>query len=193
MAEQSPPRVILVSGPNGAGKSTTATALVRDGLGIKDYVNVDTIARGLSAFASEEVAFEAGRIMLKWLDDLAAHRADFAFETTLAGRAFAPWIAKLRESGYEFHLFYLWLRSADEAIDRVRQRVRQGCHSIPEEVIRRRYEGGLRNFFRLYSPIADHWAFYDNSLPPGPRLVASGKLSESPKVLDPRVWSLVAR
>ena len=80
------PNVIIISGPNGAGKSTLAPYLLRDTFGILEYVNADTIAEGLSAFAAETVAMEAGRVMLKQLKTLALQQKDFAFETTLSSR-----------------------------------------------------------------------------------------------------------
>jgi predicted ABC-type ATPase len=57
-----------------------------------EFVNADEIAHGLSAFRPESVAPQAGRIMLERLRVLAKHRVDFAFETTLASRSFAPWL-----------------------------------------------------------------------------------------------------
>src|SRR4051794_14192279 len=94
--------LVVIAGPNGAGKSTTAQKTVHDRLGIVHYVNADTLARGLSAFASESMAIKAGRIMLEHLHDLAKERIDFGFETTLAGKAFAPWIKELKTKGYYF-------------------------------------------------------------------------------------------
>ncbi len=167
------PDLVVIAGPNGAGKSTAAPLLVGERLGIKEFVNADVIAAGLSAFASERVAVEAGRLMLRRLDELAAAGADFAFETTLASRSFAPWIARLkRERGYRFHLYFLWLPAAEMAVARVEGRVRAGGHSVPPDNIRRRYARGLRNFFDLYSPIADSWDMHENtSLPP--KLIAA--------------------
>ena len=78
------PDVVIIAGPNGAGKSTLAPALLRDTLHIFEYVNADTIAQGLSAFAPEDASFEAGRVMLGRLRNLAADGKDFSFETTLA-------------------------------------------------------------------------------------------------------------
>ncbi len=105
--------------------------------------------------------------MLKRLNELADDGADFAFETTLASRSFAPWIARLRrERGYRFHLAFLWIPSAEMAVQRVSGRVRHGGHSVPAGDIRRRYERGLANFFKLYSPIADSWEMHDNSTRP---------------------------
>ncbi len=95
--------------------------------------------------------------MLSRLRDLAKEKRNFAFETTLAGRSLAPWLARLIDDGYEFHLVYLWLPSADLAVARVADRVRMGGHHVPEETIRRRYRAGLRNFFRLYMQLATLW------------------------------------
>lgn len=157
------PDVIVIAGPNGAGKSTLAPALLRDGFGIVEYVNADTIAQGLSAFAPETAAIEAGRVMLKRLDELANGKKTFAFETTLATRFYSKWLPQLKEAGYNVHVIFLWLNSAELAIARVAERVRKGGHNIPTETIRRRYDRGLENFFKLYRPIADSWQFIDAS------------------------------
>src|SRR5260370_25539595 len=138
MGEQSPP-VIVIAGPNGAGKSTAAPVLLPNTLGVLQFVNADVIAHGLSAFQSEAVAMQAGRIMLQRLEELAANRMNFAFETTLSSRTFAPWIGKLRASGYSFVLLFLLLPDPEMAITRVLERVRQGGHNVPEDTIRRRY------------------------------------------------------
>jgi len=121
------------------------------------------IAAGLSAFSPEKAAIQAGRTMLERMRFLAGEQENFAFETTLASRSFAPWIADLKKTGYLFHLAFLLLNSADLAVSRVLERVKMGGHSVPEETIRRRYVVGLKNFFGLYMPIADSWQMYDNS------------------------------
>jgi predicted ABC-type ATPase len=181
------PTVVLIGGPNGAGKSTLAPVLLRDTAGIVEFVNADTIAHGLSAFRPEAVAFDAGRLMLERLKDLARRGEDFAFESTLATRSYAPWIAGLRDRGYTFRLFFLWLRSPDLAVERVRERVRLGGHDVPEDVIRRRYKAGLRNLHALYRPLADRWWVYDNSEPGEMPLVAAGH-SDTVTVGRPDVW-----
>jgi len=130
------PNVIVIAGPNGSGKSTAAPALLRDYLGITEFVNADVIAQGLSAFGSENVSIQAGRIMLNRLKELASEKADFAFETTLAARSYASWLTKLQQAGYRAHLIYLWLPSAELAIARVANRVQRGGHDIPEDVVR---------------------------------------------------------
>jgi Uncharacterized protein conserved in bacteria len=166
------PKIVVMAGPNGAGKSTTAPMMLREALAVEEFVNADAIAAGLSGFAPERVAFTAGRAMLCRLHELAAERRDFAFETTLASRSFAPWLGKLRASGYRFELIYLWLPHAELAIERVAERVRRGGHDVPTDVIQRRYDKGLANFFDLYRCLADFWMMIDNSNPSDPNPIA---------------------
>ncbi|MDR1520831.1 MAG: zeta toxin family protein [Planctomycetota bacterium] len=157
------PHIVILAGPNGAGKSTIAPVLLRDTFAVAEFVNADAIAQGLSAFAPERVALEAGKIMLRRLRELTDRRSDFAFETTLASRSFAPWLAGLRESGYRVHLMFLTLPDADFAVNRVATRIMLGGHAIDETVIRRRFSAGLKNLFRLYLPVVSSWKIFDNS------------------------------
>jgi predicted ABC-type ATPase len=182
------PSVVILAGPNGAGKSTAAPALLHGALGVDEFVNADVIASGLSAFDPEGAAIAAGRVMLARIRELASQRVNFAFETTLASRSFAPWLRQLVASGYSAHLVFLWLPSADFAVDRVAERVRTGGHNVPPETVRRRYAAGLRNFFQLYQPLVSGWVLYDSS-GPVPRPVAEGLASHPPTVYDRDVWA----
>jgi predicted ABC-type ATPase len=186
------PRVVVLGGPNGAGKSTAALRLLKGALGVTEFVNADLIAQGLSGFAPERVAMAAGRIMLARLKELAARREDFAFETTMASRTFLPWLASLAASGYEVHLIFLWLPSADAAVARVAERVRQGGHSVPEATIRRRYVSGLANFLSSYRGLADTWRVIDNSKGGRPRVVAAGQGWDTKEVRDEGTWRRIA-
>ena len=185
------PQVVIIAGANGAGKSTLAPVLLRDTFGLLEYVNADPIALGLSAFDSASMSVEAGRIVVARLRDLAKRRKSFAFETTLASRFYAPWVKRLRESGYKFHLVFLWLNSIELAIERVDERVRSGGHSIPDEVVRRRYDRGITNFFRLYQPLADTWVTYDNSGSGTPLLVSAGGENIPLRVIRPDTWGML--
>jgi predicted ABC-type ATPase len=187
------PHLILLAGPNGAGKSTAAPALLAGTLGVTEFVNADVIAQGLSAFQPESRALEAGRIMLQRLRSLADQRLDFSFETTLASRSFAPWIADLLQRGYAFHLVFLWLPNPEMALTRVLERVRQGGHDVPPETVQRRYHAGLQNFFRLYRPLATTWHFYENSDATGPRLLAAGSGAREEVIGDPAQWNEIVR
>jgi predicted ABC-type ATPase len=100
------PSVIVLAGSNGAGKTTASGGIIQETLGVAEFVNADVIAKGLSGFAPESAALQAGRVMLERLSELAEGWTSFAFETTLASRSFAPWIKKLKEDDYCFHLFF---------------------------------------------------------------------------------------
>jgi predicted ABC-type ATPase len=187
------PTVVVLAGPNGAGKTTAALTLLRETLGVVEFVNADTIAQGLAAFSPELVALEAGAIMLARMKELGLQRRSFAFETTLASRSLAPWLAELTRSGYEFHLVFLWLPSVEFALDRVADRVRMGGHNVPKETVRRRYHAGLMNFFSLYRPLAAKWRMYDNSNVDNLRLIALGKRSCDKQIFDEIIWRKIEK
>jgi predicted ABC-type ATPase len=186
------PHLIVIAGPNGAGKSTTAPCLLKGTLKVTEFVNADLIAQGLSGFKPESTVFHAGRVMLERIHYLAKKRIDFAFETTLASRTFAPWIADLRKTGYDFCLVFLWLPNEDLAVARVAERVRMGGHNLPDETIRRRYHAGIRNFFKLYRPLADTWFFYDNSAEE-PRAIAYYDQKHGLVVNNSVVWHNIVK
>jgi predicted ABC-type ATPase len=183
------PLVVLLAGPNGAGKSTSAARLLKGALAVEEFVNADTIAQGLSAYRPDAAAVAAGRVMLERLRFLASTRRDFAFETTLAGLGHGQWLRQLRSAGYRSHLVFLALPSAALAVARVAARVQQGGHGVPEHVVRRRYEAGLRNLFASYIPAVDDWQVYDNSDLSGPRLIASGGAGTRPVIVAPDAWN----
>lgn len=155
-------KVIVIAGPNGAGKTTFAREFLPNEAGCPVFVNADLIAAGLAPFAPETAALQAGRLMLRQLARHFAAHESFAFETTLAGRGYLGHIRAWQAAGYRVKLIFLQLDSPEEAIARVAQRVRQGGHDIPQGVIRRRFAAGRANFERLYAPLVDAWALYDN-------------------------------
>ena len=157
------PRIIIIAGPNGAGKTTFALEFLPQEAGCPVFVNADLIAAGLSPFAPERAAIQAGRLMLDAIAQHVARRESFAFETTLSGRAYARQIPQWRQLGYHVELFFLSLPSADVAKQRVAERVRQGGHDIPEATIRRRFTSGRRLFAEMYQPLVDKWVLYDNA------------------------------
>jgi predicted ABC-type ATPase len=87
-------------------------------------------------------------------------------------------------------LFFVWVPSAEVSIQRVRERVAQGGHGIPEDTIRRRYQRGLENFFHLYQPLTDGWEFYDNDNPKEPKLIAMGN-GTMELVTDDLLWEKI--
>lgn len=156
------PQAIIIAGPNGAGKTTFAREFLPVEARCPVFVNADLIAAGLSPFAPEVAAIKAGRIMLAEIDDHVVHGRNFALETTLSGRIYAGKIRHWRTLGYRVSLFFLQLPRADMAIERVRLRVSQGGHNIPDEVVKRRFDAGLFHLAHTYQPIVDAWFLYDN-------------------------------
>lgn len=157
------PRVIIIAGPNGAGKTTFAREFLPNEAGCPIFVNADLIAAGLAPFAPETAAIRAGRLMLEEMARHFAAQESFAFETTLSGRGYLRLIEQWQRTGYRVKLIFLQLASPEEAIARVAQRVAQGGHHVPENVIRRRFAAGLTNFQNLYAPKVDAWVLYDNA------------------------------
>jgi predicted ABC-type ATPase len=153
----------IMAGCNGAGKTTASFTILPDVLHCKEFVNADEIARGLSPFQPERVAVEAGRIMLKRIDELLLAKENFAFETTLSTRGYTNKIANAREAGYHVVLLFFWLESVALAQERVAIRVAEGGHYIAPDVIERRYLRGIKNLFELYLPLVDEALIFDNS------------------------------
>jgi predicted ABC-type ATPase len=180
------PRVVIFAGPNGAGKSTHADAILA-ALHMDTFVNADYIARGLSGRKTDLVAFEAGRIMLKRLHQLGDAGVDFAFESTLSSRTFAPFLRTLKTQGYVVAIYYFSLTNTQLAVRRVKLRVSMGGHDVPSDVVKRRFGRSLRNFFTLYAPLADEWTLFDNSSSPQALTVAA-KSADKLTVTETKTW-----
>lgn len=156
-------RILIIAGPNGAGKTTFAREYLPNEADCPIFVNADLIAEGLSPFQPGSMAIRAGRLMLGQINDHARKGESFAFETTLSGRGYARLIPHWQGQGYQVKLFFLCLPTPEMAITRVKQRVREGGHDVPETIIRRRFLSGWQNFENIYRDLADEWVLYDNS------------------------------
>ena len=153
----------IIAGCNGAGKTTASFTILLDTLDCKEFVNADEIAKGLSPFQPETVSFEAGRIMLNRINELLNKGTSFSFETTLSTKSYRSFILKAKEQGYKVTLLYFWLQTIELAKERVKTRVLEGGHNIPEDVIERRYNRGIANLFDIYFDIVDALLIFDNS------------------------------
>lgn len=156
-------RILIIAGPNGAGKTTFAMEFLPKEADCPIFVNADLIAAGLNPFRPELAALRAGRVMLNELHEHARRGLTFAVETTLSSLCFSRWIPRWQQQGYLVRLFFLRLPTAETAIARVEQRVREGGHNVPERVIRRRFHAGSRNLASVYADLVDGAAVYDNS------------------------------
>jgi len=186
------PNAYIIAGPNGVGKTTFAREFLPNYADCKNFINADLIAQGMSPFSPETAAFHAGRIMLGEIDLFAKRGADFGFETTLSGRSHLHSIRQLKNKGYAAHFFFLWVPSVDLALSRVRARVSEGGHNVPEAVVRRRFSRSIRNFFIHYRRLADSWSLFDNS-GATPIVIAFEKQGEA-HIMEREIYNeLVAR
>ena len=156
-------KLYVIAGCNGAGKTTASYTILPEILDCTEFVNADEIAKGLSPFQPENAGIEAGRLMLKRINKLLASGESFAFETTLSTRSYVHLLDRAKQWRYQLTRLFFWLASEELAISRVETRVKEGGHHIPEDVIRRRYKSGLKNFFNLFLAKFDNWLFVNNS------------------------------
>jgi predicted ABC-type ATPase len=154
----------IIAGCNGAGKTTASYTILPEIIACKEFVNADEIAKGLSPFQPDKVAFEAGRIMLNRINDLLKSNESFAFETTLSTLSYKTKILEAQQNGYTTTLLFFWLQNVELAKERVKIRVSEGGHNIEPEIIERRYFRGIVNLFDIYLPIVDGALIFDNSL-----------------------------
>lgn len=176
-------KLYVISGCNGAGKTTASFTILPEILNCKEFVNADEIAKGLSPFQPEKVSFEAGRIMIKRINELLEADQTFAFETTLATKSYRSKIIKAKKQNYNVTLLFFWLENVDLAIERVRTRVLEGGHHIDTNVIKRRYLNGIKNLFEIYLDIADEVLIFDNSFGI-PELIAEKSFGTEMKILS---------
>ena len=182
--------IYIIAGPNGAGKTTASYTVLPEMLDCNEFVNADEIARGLSPFQPDKAAIDAGRIMLNRIRDLIRLKIDFAFETTLSTKSYVKTIQSAKENGFTVTLVFFWLNSVNLAKERVRARVAEGGHNIPEDVILRRYKSGIKNFLHLYLPIIDNWMVIDNSQTPF-QLVAEGNEDKEIQIYNSSIWNQI--
>lgn len=157
------PKLYIIAGCNGAGKTTASINILPEVLDCQEFVNADEIAYQINPENREAAAMEAGRRMLTRIEELITQEMTFAIETTLATKSYKNLVHKAKSKGYEVVLLYFWLDSPGMAQWRVKQRVREGGHNIPSDVIERRYWRGLHNLFHLFMPIVNDWSVYDNN------------------------------
>jgi predicted ABC-type ATPase len=175
--------IYIIAGCNGAGKTSASFTILPEIIECREFVNADEIAKGISPFQPEKVAVEAGRIMLKRVNELLASNESFAFETTLSSRTYKSKIEEAKKQGYTATLIFLWLKSIDLAKQRVETRVADGGHNIKPDVIERSYIRGIKNLFDIYMPVV-HGAFiFDNSLGI-PEIIAQKTLEFELEVID---------
>ena len=182
------PNMYIIAGPNGAGKTTASYTLLPTMLNCINFVNADEIARGLSPFSPSTVDVQAARIMLQRIDELLALKEDFAIETTLATRSYVGLVKRAQAIGYNVHLLFFCLESPEQAIQRVAQRVKEGGHNVPTDIIRRRFQLGIANLVNLFIPICDNVLVFNNTRTPA-QLIARKENNNNIEFVDIQMWN----
>jgi predicted ABC-type ATPase len=184
-------QLYVIAGPNGAGKTTATFTMLPGVLDWPEFVNADEIARGISPFHPERLGLQAGRLMLLRIHELLERGESFAFETTLSSKSYGPFIQNAQKQGYSVTLLFFYLKSPEIAIERVSLRVREGGHFIPDDVVRRRYESGLRNLFGIFIHAVDSWFVINNSQCDY-NVIARGQNGRT-TVVDEITWSQITK
>ncbi len=156
--------VIVVAGPNGSGKTTFAAEYLRDSE-VSEYISADAIAARLVSIPEDmgRVKIQAGRLFMQEIQGLIEAEKDFVVEVTLAGKGFARIIAQLKRAGYTVAIVFIFLKSAETCVDRVRNRVSAGGHHVPTEDVVRRFYRSKHNFWYTYRNLVDRWSLFYNS------------------------------
>lgn len=183
--------VYIIAGPNGSGKTTFAKKFLPDYAKCPNFVNADLIAQGLSPFSPRAAAIKAGRLLLERIRSLAEKNVDFAFETTLSGKSYIPFLEILKNKGYAINLFFLWIPNPELALSRIKDRVATGGHDVSAQDVKRRFYRGMYNFFRYYKPLSDTWMLFNNA-DALPRLIAREKNGKT-EVIDKELFERIIK
>ena len=159
------PEFIIIAGPNGAGKTTTANIYLPRHQDYY-YINADNIAKGLSPYGTGIIApdISAGKIAIQQIKSFIKSKELFVLESALSGKSHARFIKEAQLNGFKVTILYIYLHDVNLAISRVKYRVKNGGHSIPENTIHRRYIQSLFNLQHTYLNLADQIIVVDNSV-----------------------------
>jgi predicted ABC-type ATPase len=153
-------KYVLLAGVNGAGKSTLFSLI--SSIGNIEKVNLDDTVRKLGDWRDVKAVTQAGKIVIKQINDCFSKGVSFSQETTLCGKNIIKNIQRAKKLGYYVEIHYVGLNSADIAKLRVKSRVAKGGHGIPDADIERRYNESMANIKTVFS-LCDMVVFYDNT------------------------------
>lgn len=148
------PEIIVFAGPNGSGKSTF-TELLKPAM--IDYINADEIKKALKCSD-----LEAAQIAEKQREEHLEKMEEFCFETVLSTDRNLKLLQKAKEKGYFIRCYYILTADPIINVCRVKSRVAEGGHDVPEEKVISRYEKALA-LVKDVVAVCDICHIYDNS------------------------------
>lgn len=154
--------IIIVAGANGVGKTTFARQFLVE-YPDYEYLNADEIAKEISPENIQEKQIKAGKIFFEKLKLFVAEEKSFLIESTLSGRYLIKFLNETKKQNYQATIIFIFVDSPEVSIERIAGRVKKGGHFVPEKDVRRRFERGRRNFWKIYKNLADRWNLIYNS------------------------------
>jgi len=155
-------KLVIVGGANGVGKTTFAYEYKHE-YGI-EYLGADDIAKELSSSFSGNIELEAGKEFFRRLENYFRNDQSVIIESTLSGLGLVKKIQEFQSTGYSIHFVYVFLHNVELCKKRIELRIKKGGHSVPIAEIERRFYRSLKNFKKVYLPLADTWQLFYNGL-----------------------------
>ncbi|MYA98546.1 AAA family ATPase, partial [Candidatus Poribacteria bacterium] len=154
----------FIAGPIGEGKTTFLSEYLRDS-DVSVYISADAIAERLVSKPEkmDSVKIQAGRLFIREIQELIQSGTDFIVEVTLSGKGFVRTISQLKRTGYTITMVFIFLKSPETSVARVRNRVQAGGHHVPTEDVVRRFYRSKHNFWYTYRNLVDRWSLVYNS------------------------------
>jgi predicted ABC-type ATPase len=183
MSNKDKKEIVIIAGANGSGKTTFA----RKFLDITQYefLNADEFAKEISPEDPSLARIAAGKKVIRSIDKFINEGKSFVIESTLSGSFLEKHIARLKNNGYAVKLIFIFLASRELCIERIKSRVLQGGHNIPDKDVIRRFDRGLIKFWNDYRMQADSYSLFFNNEFYDFKQIAQGKAEELEIISEP--------
>lgn len=153
--------MIVLAGPNGAGKTTLYANVVAPFFS-GPFINADIIQRDELGDPSPEASYRAAEIATSRRAQHLHDGLDFVTETVFSHPSKVSLVREAKALGFTVWVMHVGVEVADISVSRVRDRVDEGGHGVPENKIRERF-GRSAPLIRVAVHMADYGLVYDNS------------------------------
>lgn len=146
----------IIGGVNGVGKSSLSGVLSAENLDLGIIIDTDKMTAELGGDR-----ISGGKKAIEKIDSCLEKGVNFTQETTLSGARTLKTIQRARDLDYTIRLYYIGINTADESIERIKNRVRKGGHNIADDDVERRFEKRFEDLIKIL-PYCNEVRFYDN-------------------------------